>query len=92
MVAKVLETGVKEEVAVFGIVWIDAPMDDFVRWQRDIERLESGEAVEAVKKLGTPPTLADFDTPDALARLLEDVADVGVEAAVRPQEADEGEV
>jgi len=40
VVAKVLETNVKTEVAVFGVVWIDAPMDWFVRWQKDIETLE----------------------------------------------------
>lgn len=61
VVAKVLQTGDKEEVAVFGIVWIDAPMADFVRWQRDIESFETGEAVEAIRKLSDPPRLSDFD-------------------------------
>jgi hypothetical protein len=60
-VTKVLETNVKTEVAVFGVVWIDAPMDWFVRWQKDIERLESGDAVQAIKKISDPPQLSDFD-------------------------------
>ena len=61
VVAKVLETNVKTEVAVFGVVWIDAPMDWFVRWQKDIETLESGDAVQAIKKISDPPQLSDFD-------------------------------
>jgi hypothetical protein len=61
VVTKVLKTNEKTEVAVFGIVWIDAPMDWFVRWQKDIETLESGDAVQAIKKISDPPQLSDFD-------------------------------
>jgi hypothetical protein len=62
VVTKVLEHGDKNEVAVFGIVWIDAPMSSFVRWQKDIEHFEAGDAVEAIKKVSDPPKLEDFDT------------------------------
>ena len=61
VVTKVLKTNEKTEVAVFGIVWIDAPMDWFVRWQKDIEKLESGDAVQAIKKISDPPQLSDFN-------------------------------
>jgi hypothetical protein len=61
VVAKVLETDEETEVAVFGIVWVEAPIDSFVRWQRDIEHFESGDAVKAIKKISNPPQLSDFD-------------------------------
>jgi hypothetical protein len=60
-VTKVLRSDVKTEVAVFGIVWVDAPLDSFVRWQKDIERFEGGDAVQAIKKISDPPKLEDFD-------------------------------
>ncbi len=62
VVTKVLETNEKTEVAVFGIVWVEAPIDSFVRWQKDIEHFESGDAVKAIKKISNPPQLSDFDT------------------------------
>ncbi len=36
-------------------------MDWFVRWQKDIETLESGDAVQAIKKISDPPQLSDFN-------------------------------
>jgi hypothetical protein len=62
VVAKILETNNKTEVAVFGIVWIKGSVTTFTRWQKDIERFEAGDAVEAIKKISEPPTLSDFDT------------------------------
>jgi hypothetical protein len=40
---------------------VDAPIDYFVSWQRDIERFESGDAVHAIKKISEPPRIEDFD-------------------------------
>jgi hypothetical protein len=60
-IAKVLETDEKTEVAVFGIVWVNAPIESFVSWQKDIERFETGDAVLAIKKISDPPELEDFD-------------------------------
>ncbi len=62
VVAKVLETNNKTEVAVFGIVWINGSIDTFIKWQKDIERFEAGDAVLAIKKISEPPALSDFDT------------------------------
>jgi hypothetical protein len=61
VVTKVLRNDVKTEVAVFGIVWVDAPIDSFVRWQKDIENFESGDAVQGIKKTSDPPKLEDFE-------------------------------
>ena len=52
----------KTEVVVFGVVWMNASIEDFVRWQRDIESFEKGEAVMAIQKISNPPKLADFET------------------------------
>ena len=62
VITKILETGVKTEVAVFGVVWMNASIEDFVRWQRDIESFEKGDAVMAIQKISNPPKLADFET------------------------------
>ena len=61
-ITKILETPVKNEVAVFGAVWIDAPIEGFVEAQMDIESFETGDAVLAIKKLSEPPKLEDFAT------------------------------
>jgi hypothetical protein len=62
VVTKVLETGVQTEVAVFGVVWMNARIQDFVQWQNDIERFEHGDAVLAIQKISDPPKLADFES------------------------------
>jgi hypothetical protein len=61
-IAKILKTDQKTEVAVFGIVWVNAPIESFVKWQKDIERFESGDAVLAIKKISSPPAPEDFES------------------------------
>ena len=60
VIAKILETNNKNEVAVVGVVWIEAPVQEFVNRQKDIESFETGDAVLAVQKISRPPRLADF--------------------------------
>ena len=60
VVTKALETPVKQEVALFGIVWINGDMDAFVAKQVDIENFEKGKGVLNTKKLSDPPRLEDF--------------------------------
>jgi hypothetical protein len=55
-----LESDPSSEVAVFGAVWIDAPMSRYLAAVRDIERLESGSAFRLTHKIGAPPRLDDF--------------------------------
>ncbi len=62
VITKVLETDNKNEVAVVGAVWIEAPIDDFVAWQKDIERFKTGDAVLGIQRISRPPRLADFQT------------------------------
>lgn len=60
VISRVLDTTVDNEVAIFGVVWIDAALEDFVARQKDIENFESGDAVLAIQKIGRPPAIADF--------------------------------
>jgi hypothetical protein len=77
-VTKILETPVKNEVAVFGAVWVNAPTEDFVERQMDIENFETGDAVLAIKKLSDPPKLEDFATLEIPEEDLEDIRDCKV--------------
>lgn len=59
-VARIIETKVREEVAVFGAVWIDVPKDFFIEQYRDIESFEGGnENVPQIGRFSDPPRLED---------------------------------
>jgi len=60
VIAKVLETHNENEVAVGGVVWIEAPVEEFVRRQKDIESFETGDAVLAIQRIHRPPRVEDF--------------------------------
>jgi len=59
-VTKLLDADPAKEVAVFGALWIAAPMASYVAAARDIERLESGDNFIVTKKISDPPTIDDF--------------------------------
>jgi hypothetical protein len=61
VVTRVLETNHENEIAIVGVVWIDAAPEEFAARQKDIERFETGEGVLAVRKISRPPRLADFE-------------------------------
>jgi len=58
VVVKVIETNVKNELAILGAARIRATTEFFLRMYRDIERFETGWGV--TKKLSDPPKLEDF--------------------------------
>src|SRR5262245_25861298 len=60
-VTKLLESDPSTEVAVFGGVWVNAPVASYLAAVKDIETFESGDAFRVTKKLSTPPALSDFD-------------------------------
>jgi hypothetical protein len=72
-VTKILATDLAHEVAVFGAVWVNAPIAKYVAAAKDIEQFEKGENFLVTKKIGTPPRLDDFAQlrlpPDDLADL-----------------------
>jgi hypothetical protein len=55
-----LETPVRQELAHFGVVHINAPADRFIERFRDIERFESGPGVPQIRRFGHPPRLEDL--------------------------------
>lgn len=72
-VSKLLEADAGKEVAVFGAVWIDAPMSAYVDLVEDIESFERGGGFRVTKRISSPPRLEDFDR---LTLSDEDVADL----------------
>ena len=60
-VVKAIATTAPREIAIFGIIWIEADPAAFVTSFRDIEQFERGGGVLATKKISDPPALADFD-------------------------------
>jgi hypothetical protein len=60
-VTKLLDVDPTKEVAVFGIVWVNAPIAKYIAAVRDIERFEQGEGYAVSKRVSTPPRLSDFD-------------------------------
>ena len=72
-VAKLLDADENKEVAVFGAVWVDAPMRRYVGLVKDIENFERGGRFKVTRRISATPRLEDF----AVLRLPdEDVADL----------------
>lgn len=59
-VTRLLDADGGKEVAVFGAVWIKAPMRRYVEAVTDIETFERGGAFKVTKRISMPPRLEDF--------------------------------
>lgn len=59
-VTKLLDSDPAKEVAVFGAVWVDAPIDKYLAAVRDIERFESGGSFRITRKISARPRAEDF--------------------------------
>ena len=59
-ITKLLDADESKEVAVFGAVWIAAPIRRYVEAVKDIENFEQGGAFRVTKRISTPPRLEDF--------------------------------
>jgi hypothetical protein len=57
---KLLDADSSKEVAVFGAVWINAPVRRYVEAVIDIETFERGGGFKVTKRISTPPRLDDF--------------------------------
>jgi hypothetical protein len=72
-VTKLLDADASREVAVFGAVWIEAPVARYIEAYKDIEQFEKGGNFLVTKKVSTPPRLDDFAPlkvpPDDIADL-----------------------
>jgi hypothetical protein len=81
-VIKSLETPVRQELAHFGVVHIDATPERFLERFRDIERFESGPGILKIGRFDKPPRLED------LASLTLPAKDVAAAAKCRPRDCD----
>jgi hypothetical protein len=59
-VTKMLEADESKEVAVFGAMWISAPIRRYVEAVNDIEGFERGGGFKVTKRISAPPRLEDF--------------------------------
>ncbi len=55
-----LDADPAKEVAILGVVWIDAPRRRYVQAVSDIERFERGGGFKVTRRISTPPRLDDF--------------------------------
>ena len=81
-VVKSLETPVRQELAHFGVVYIQAPQQRFIERFRDIERFESGPGIPQIGRFSVVPQLQD------LASLTLPVEDVQALRTCRPGDCD----
>jgi len=72
-VTQLLDTDPAKEVAIFGAVWVNAPIARYVSAVKDIESFEKGDNFLVTKRISTPPRLEDFDQ---LSLPPEDIADL----------------
>ena len=72
-VTEMMESNPSSEVAVFGAVWVSAPIARYVAAVNEIEQLEKGDNFRVTKKVSSPPRLDDFS---ALKLPPDDVADL----------------
>ena len=59
-VTKLLDGDPNKEVAVFGAIWINAPIRRYADAVRDIENFERGGGFKVTKRISSPPRLEDF--------------------------------
>ncbi len=59
-VTKMLDADQTREVAVFGAVWVSAPIGRYVEAVKDIEAFEKGGRFTQTKRISAPPRLDDF--------------------------------
>ena len=59
-VTRLLDVDEGKEVAVFGAVWIAAPVQRYVDAITDIEHFERGGGFKVTKRISSPPAIEDF--------------------------------
>jgi hypothetical protein len=77
-VTRVLDADPSREVAVFGAIWVAAPMARYVAAVKDIEQFEKGDNFLVTKKISHPPKLEDFAAMHLTADDFEDLKDCKV--------------
>ena len=60
-VTQLPESDPAKEVAIFGAVWVAAPIARYVDAVKNIEEFEKGDNFPVTKRISSPPRLEDFD-------------------------------
>jgi hypothetical protein len=60
-ITKLLPADASKEVAIFGAIWVNAPIGRYVEAVKDIENLERGGGYRVTRRISTPPKLEDFN-------------------------------
>jgi hypothetical protein len=85
---KLLDADPSKEIAVVGVVWIDAPRKLYVDQVRDIEQFERGGAFRITKRISSPPRADDFAALTISDQDFEDLNDCKVGDCVLKLDAD----
>ena len=72
-VTQLLDTDPAKEVAIFGAIWVQAPIARYLDAVRNIEEFEKGDDFLVTKRISSPPRLEDFDR---LTLPADDIADL----------------
>jgi hypothetical protein len=75
---RLLEADVTKELAVFGAIWINAPIANYLEAVKDIERFEQGGRFKVTRRISTPPRIEDFADMHLTAEDLDDLRDCRV--------------
>lgn len=57
---RVLDSATNQQVTVFGAIWIDATMPEYVAAVRNIETFERGRGFRVTRRISSPPGIGDF--------------------------------
>ena len=59
-VSRNIDADPSKEVAIFGAIWVAAPVATYIAALQDIENFEKGQGFRATKKIGEPARVEDF--------------------------------
>jgi hypothetical protein len=59
-VTKMIPADASKEIAVFGAIWVGAPIARYIEAVNDIEHLESGAGYRVTRRIGARPAIGDF--------------------------------
>lgn len=75
---RLLEADATKELAVFGAIWINAPIAKYIEAVKDIERFEKSGGFKMTRRISTPPRLEDFADLHLTNEDVEDLRDCRV--------------
>lgn len=59
-IVKILNTGSKNDVVVFGAIYVNAPVENFVSLYQDLSQLRDSPGIIAINRFSNPPQISDL--------------------------------